>query len=150
MKLTSPAFKNGGKIPQKYTCQGEDTSPPLEIQEVPQGTKTLALLMDDPDVPLSLRPDGMWVHLVVYNIDSNIRVVEENARIGTYGFNTDGRRKYMGPCPPDREHRYFFKLFALDTALGAISTKEELLKAMEGHILAQAELMGTYVKLPTY
>jgi Raf kinase inhibitor-like YbhB/YbcL family protein len=147
MKLTSPAFKQGGKIPQKYTCQGENHSPALEIADVPPEAKTLALLMDDPDVPKSIRKEGIYIHWIAYNIDPKTKTLPEKAKLADEGINTGGKKGYIGPCPPDGEHRYFFKLYALDTKLSNIATKEDLLKAMEGHILAQAELMGTYIKV---
>jgi Raf kinase inhibitor-like YbhB/YbcL family protein len=149
MKLASDAFKHNEKIPSKYTCLGLDINPPLTISEVPEKTKSLALIMDDPDVPKKMRADGMWIHWVVYNIDPKTRSIKENVpTLGTLGKNTGGMNRYMGPCPPDREHRYYFKLYALDSMLDLApgATKEELLNAMEGHILAQCELMGRYEK----
>lgn len=148
MHVTSRAFKQGGSIPTKYTCQGADISPPLEFFEVPKEAKSLALIMDDPDVPLTLRKDGMWVHWVLYDIPVGTKAIKEGASIGTSGQNTSGQNQYMGPCPPDREHRYFFKLYALDTILNLPegASKEKLLHAIEGHILAQAELIGLYEK----
>lgn len=146
MKLMSPAFQEGESIPQKYTCQGEDINPSLHIEGIPSGTKTLALIVDDPDVPAWVRPDQMWVHWVLFNISPNSRI-DENTAPGSQGLNTAGDAIYMGPCPPDREHRYFFKLYALDTELDLQTpTKEELLKAMEGHILEETALMGRYEK----
>ena len=147
MLIESPAFKEGETIPRKYTCQGVDTSPPLTFSEIPESAKSLALIMDDPDVPAALRADQMWVHWVAFNIDPKTTAVEEGTpKLGTYGKNTGGQNRYMGPCPPDREHRYFLKLYALDIQLGLRegATKEELLKAMEGHIIAEAQLMGLY------
>ena len=149
MKLSSEAFKNNESIPAKYTCVGLDISPPLSLSDVPAEAKSLALIMDDPDVSKNLREDGMWIHWVIYNMDPKTDSIPEGvADIGTLGKNTGGLDRYMGPCPPDGEHRYFFKLYALDTQLklpeGA--TKEELLNAMEGHILAQSELMGRFDK----
>ena len=149
MKLSSEAFEHKGSIPHKYTCVGLDISPPLSLVDVPSEAKSLALIMDDPDVPRKLRADGMWVHWVLYNVDPKTSSIPEGvADLGTLGKNTGGLDRYMGPCPPDGEHRYFFKLYALDTMLklpeGA--TKEELLQAMEGHILAQSELMGRFNK----
>lgn len=149
MKLTSPAFQQKGKIPRLYTCQGENISPPLEIMQVPPQAKSLVLIMDDPDVPRTLRKDGMFVHWVVYNIVPTTIKIEENADpFGTIGKNTTGELGYMGPCPPDREHRYFFKLYAIDKMLSLPpgATKEEVLKEIEGHIIAQTELMGLYEK----
>lgn len=147
MKLTSPVFSENGSIPRKYTCQGVDISPPLSIDQVPKEAKSLALIMDDPDVPAKVRADQMWVHWVAFNIDPSTREIPESvSKLGVFGKNTGGKNCYMGPCPPDREHRYFFKLYALDTKLDLEegATKEELLKAMEGHILEETHLMARY------
>ena len=149
MKLKSSAFDHEGSIPRKYTCQGKDIIPPLEISDVAKEAKSLALIFDDPDVPEWVRKDRMWVHWVVYNIEPTKTKIEENAQpFGVLGKNSSGEKRYMGPCPPDREHRYFFKLYALDAKLdlGEGATKEELLQAMEGHILEETQLMGRYVK----
>lgn len=149
MELNSPAFDYGKEIPRRYTCQGANINPPLVIRNVPQGAKSLALIMDDPDVPKSLRPDGMYVHWVVFNIDpKTLEIKEEASKIGTLGLNTADKNEYTGPCPPDRQHRYFFKLYALDNILDLASDtrKEELLQAMEGHILDEVDLMGVYEK----
>lgn len=149
MKLTSQAFKEGGIIPSRFTCEGTDINPPLEFSSIPAGTKSLALIMDDPDVPHSLRADGLWVHWVVFNISpATHKIAEHSQPSGVRGKSTSGRNKYEGPCPPDREHRYFFKLYALDTMLDLPegATKQELEHAMKGHILAQAQLMGRYEK----
>ncbi len=149
MKLSSEAFEHNGSIPPKYTCVGLDISPPLSLSNAPSEAKSLALIMDDPDVPKKLRADGMWVHWVLYNMDPKTHSLPEGvADLGTIGKNTGGLNRYMGPCPPDGEHRYFFKLYALDTMLKLSegATKEELLEAMEGHILAQCELMGRFDK----
>jgi len=149
MKLSSEAFKQNGKIPSKYTCQGLDINPPLEISDVPEGTKSLTLIMDDPDVPERIRKDRLFVHWVVYNIDPNVREIKEGIpSLGTLGQNSGGMSRYTGPCPPDKEHRYFFKLYALDSRLSLQegATKEAVLKTMEGHILAQCELIGRFEK----
>ncbi len=149
MKLFSEAFKQNGKIPFKYTCQGLDINPPLEISDVPTEAKSLALIVDDPDVPERIRKDRLWVHWVAFNIDPKTRSIEEGIEtLGTFGRNTDGKNVYMGPCPPDKEHRYFFKLYALDSMLKLNEgiSKEELLVGMSGHILAQCELIGRYEK----
>ena len=140
MKLTSPEFKNNDTIPMKFTCQGEDVSPALEIKGVPNGAKSLALIVDDPDAPM-----GIWVHWVVYDIPVVSRI-EENSIPGKQGMNNFGRRDYGGPCPPSGTHRYFFKLYALDKKLNLKEgvTKKELEKAMDGHILEKAELVGLY------
>jgi len=147
MKLSSAAFEESGKIPAKYTCDGANINPPLEISDVPSTTKSLALIMEDPDVPKDLRPDGMWDHWVVFNIPPGTAEIPEGQEPpGTHGSGTSGNQNYFGPCPPDREHRYFFKLFALDRELDLHekATKPELEKAMEGHVLEKTELMGRY------
>lgn len=149
MKLSSEVFKQNGKIPAKYTCQGLDINPPLDISGVPAEAKSLALIVDDPDVPERVRKDRMWVHWIAFNIEPKLERIREGvSALGTFGSNTAGEAKYMGPCPPDREHRYFFKLYALDCLLQLREgvTKEELLHAMEGHILTQCELIGRYEK----
>jgi len=149
MQLSSPAFKENGRIPKLYTCEGKEFSPPLQIDHVPSDAKSLALIMDDPDVPKSLRADGMWDHWILFNILPTVRTIEENkAPLCKFGMTTSNRLEYVGPCPPDREHRYFFKLYALDTMLKLPSgvTKSQLEKEMKGHILAECRLMGRYVK----
>jgi len=147
MKLTSTAFRQGERIPSIYTCDGDNVNPPLEITGVPHEAQSLVLIMDDPDVPKKLRKDGMWDHWVVFDIPPDTRTIEENSEPGgTPGIGTNGKTGYFGPCPPDREHRYFFKVFALDTRLDlpAKSTKAQVEQAMTGHVLFHAELMGTY------
>lgn len=147
MELSSNVFTEGMRIPQKYTCHGLDINPPLTISTPPPGTKQLALLVEDPDVPLTLRADGLWVHWLLYQIAPTCREIPEGAHgIGVEGKNTGGKRGYSGPCPPDREHRYYFILYALDTPLSLPEgiTKNELLSALQGHILATAQLMGRY------
>lgn len=148
MKLGSPAFEHEGTIPSKYTCDGENISPPLKVADVPEGAKSLVLIMDDPDVPKNLRPDGMWDHWLVWNIPpETTEIIEGQGPKGVIGKNTGGKFGYQGPCPPDREHRYFFKLYALDTILDLsmeTTTKSDLEAAMQNHILSQAELMGRY------
>ncbi|MEJ2100242.1 MAG: YbhB/YbcL family Raf kinase inhibitor-like protein [Desulfobacterales bacterium] len=149
MKLTSSAFLHEKKIPAKYTCDGENVNPALSISEVPEGTQSLTLIMEDPDVPRNLRKDGMWDHWVVFNMPAELHEIQEgNEPQGTAGVGTSGETGYFGPCPPDREHRYFFKLFALDTKLDLPekSTKAAVQNAMEGHILEQTELMGRYAR----
>lgn len=149
MKLTSSAFKDGASVPPLYTCEGKNISPPLQIDSVPPRAKSLVLLMDDPDVPTRLRSDGMWDHWVVFNIPPDTRLIQEGEPpIGVFGNNTSGKPRYEGPCPPDREHRYFFKLYALDTLLSLTSgaSKKDVQTAMQGHVLAQAVLMGRYEK----
>ncbi|MDE3068772.1 MAG: YbhB/YbcL family Raf kinase inhibitor-like protein [Verrucomicrobiota bacterium] len=149
MELTSAAFANGQPIPQKYTCQGSGVSPPLAWSNAPANAMSFALIADDPDAPM-----GTWVHWVLYDLPPTAKALAENtprspvlaegAKQGLNDFKTTG---YGGPCPPPgKAHRYFFKLYALDTTLtlkpGA--TKKELLQAMEGHILAEGQLMGKY------
>jgi len=128
-------------IPDKFTCKGEDINPKLMISEIPASAKTLALIMDDPDAPM-----GTWVHWVMWNIP--LGNINENSAPGTQGVNSWGKNKYGGPCPPSGTHRYFFKVYALDTTLKLPegSTKQELLQAMKSHIIAQAELIGLYSK----
>ena len=139
--LTSPAFGNGQQIPARYTCNGEDISPPLQIANVPEGTKALALIMDDPDAP-----KGSWIHWVMFNIPPETTTIAENFAPGIQGTTDFQEIKYSGPCPPHGKHRYYFKLYALtDTLnLGPGCTKDELLMAMEGQTLMHTELMGTY------
>jgi Raf kinase inhibitor-like YbhB/YbcL family protein len=143
LKITSPAFASNGYIPARYTCDGTDISPPLEIGNIPAEAKSLTLIVDDPDAPV-----GMWVHWVVWNIDPATREIAEDSvpHAATQGKNDWKRNGYGGPCPPSGVHRYFFKLYALDTKLnlGAGTTKSNLEKAMEGHILAKSELIGLY------
>ncbi len=148
MKLISSAFGEGEMIPSKYTCDGPDISPPLEWTEAPEGVQSFALISDDPDAPV-----GTWVHWVIYDIPCNVNKLPENVpKTGTLengarqGRNDFGRTGYGGPCPPGGTHRYYFKLFALNRKLNLkpCITKKELLKAMEGHILAEAQLMGRY------
>lgn len=151
MQLTSSAFHSNGSIPPKHTCDGEDVSPELFFAHVPAEAQSLVLIMDDPDVPRHLRADGMWDHWVVFNIPPHTTHISENTNPhGTLGKNSWGDNRYQGPAPPDREHRYFFKLYALDTKLSLPqgATKHAVEQAMQGHILAQAELMGRYVKKP--
>jgi Raf kinase inhibitor-like YbhB/YbcL family protein len=145
LTVTSPAFSTGAAIPAKYTCDGEDVSPPLIFGAVPAGTRSLTLIMDDPDAPV-----GTWVHWVVWNIPAQTREIPENSLPAgaAQGKNDWKHTDYGGPCPPSRTHHYFFKLYALDTVLnlGASTTKADLERAIQGHILARGELMGTYRK----
>ena len=142
MKIKS-VFSNNAKIPVKYTCDGEDVSPPLEISEIPNGTKTLAIISDDPDAPM-----GTWVHWVVWNIkvEGKTLKIEEGQKIGIEGKNDFKNLGYGGPCPPSGTHRYFFKIYALDIDLDLVagSTKAQLESAMKNHILAKIELVGLY------
>ena len=150
MNLTSSAFAQGQPIPVRYSCKGDDVSPALAWDEPPAGTKSLALIMDDPDAPV-----GTWVHWVLFNIPVSAREWPENTPTDSIlpngaaqGITSARSHGYHGPCPPSGTHRYFFKLYALDTLLSLPSSanKADLLTAMEGHILAQAELMGTFSK----
>jgi len=140
MEITSPAFKHNEYIPAKYTCEGEDINPAFVISGIPEGTKSLALIIDDPDAPI-----GTWVHWVVFDIPPIARI-EENSVPGKLGITNSGRRDYHGPCPPSGTHRYFFKIYALDTLLNLKEgiSKGQLEKTMQGHILGKAELIGLY------
>lgn len=147
MKITSSAFEHEGSIPAKYTCDGDNISPPLEFFDVPNRTVALVLIMDDPDVPTSIRPDGMWDHWVVFDIDpTTTHVAEGQDPPGVIGVSTNGVAAYGGPCPPDKEHRYFFKLYALDAELSLSSgaTKVQVEEAMKDHVIMEAVLMGKY------
>lgn len=146
--LSSPSFSSGGGIPRRFTCDGDDVSPALEWADAPTGAQSFALIFDDPDAP-----SGNWVHWVLYDLPAPTRALAETTRPsprpeagGIHGLNSWGRSDYGGPCPPDGTHRYFFRLYALDTPLGLSpgATADQLRKAMEGHILGLAELMGTY------
>jgi len=142
MKIKSSAFENNHYIPTKYTCEGDDVSPPLTFQDVPKGIKTLALIVDDPDAP-----HGTFVHWIAWNISPNTGEFKEGGKAPDEGTNGYGEIGYRGPCPPPGSpHRYFFKLFALDTLLNMPegSTKRNLEEAMEGHIIGKAELIGLY------
>jgi len=140
MQLTSPEFNHNGYIPEKFTCEGQDINPPLAIQDIPKGTKSLSLIVDDPDAPAKV-----WVHWVVCDMPI-VYNIQENSIPGTQGINDSGDIGYGSPCPPTGVHRYFFKLYALDVKLDLTEglTKKDLEAAMEGHILAKAELVGLY------
>jgi Raf kinase inhibitor-like YbhB/YbcL family protein len=152
MKLESPSFRHQGEVPRKYTCDGEDISAALAWSDVPEGTKSLALIVDDPDAPDPANPRMTWVHWVLYNIPAAVSslpegVKEKDLPKGTLqGLNDWKRTGYGGPCPPIGRHRYFHKLYALDTVLPDLKgpTKAKLEKAMEGHVLSKAELVGLY------
>jgi Raf kinase inhibitor-like YbhB/YbcL family protein len=154
MALTSSAFTAGGEIPVVHTCEGADTSPALEWSGVPAGTRSLALVVDDPDAPDPKAPRMTYVHWVLYNIPPTATRLPEGAARGGLppgtreGTNDWKRTGYGGPCPPFGRHRYFHKLYALDVDLPDLGTptKAQLEKAMEGHVLAKAELIGTYQK----
>ncbi len=141
LQITSTAFGHNQMIPREYTCQGEDVNPSLEIRGIPPAAKSLALIMDDPDAPM-----GTWDHWLVYNI-APVERIERNSIPGVQIKNSFGRLNYGGPCPPSGTHRYFFKLYALDTTLTLPpASKKALEKAMQGHILNEAQLMGLYKK----
>ena len=142
MRITSTAFENEGAIPQKYTCQGEDVSPPLAIEDIPEGARSLALIVDDPDAPM-----GTWLHWVMFDV-APAEKIEEGAAPGRQGVNDFGKKEYGGPCPPSGTHGYFFRLFALDAELGLDegAKRSQVEEAMTGHILEKAELMGKYTK----
>ena len=151
MQIESPAFANGGAIPSVYTCDGEGINPPLSFRDVPKEAKSLALIVDDPDIPESAKKSysvEVWDHWIIWNISpETVEINQDSVPVGAViGKNTSGNNLYGPPCPPDREHRYFFKLYALDTTLELNPNTKglELIKAMQGHILIEAELMGRY------
>jgi Raf kinase inhibitor-like YbhB/YbcL family protein len=152
LKLTSLAFRHGGEIPAKYTCDGNDVSPPLAWSAVPANAKSLALVVDDPDAPDPAAPRMIWVHWVLYNIPPRATSLAEAVKAlpagPLEGLNDWGRSGYGGPCPPIGRHRYFHKLYALDVVLPDLGkpSKLKLESRMKGHIVAQAELVGTYQK----
>ncbi len=154
LRLQSPAFEHLGKIPRRFTCEGEDVSPPLSWTDPPPGTRSFALLVEDPDAPDPEAPKMTWVHWVLYNLPPEARGLEEAVRrerlpAGTLEGRNDWKRTgYGGPCPPIGRHRYFHRLYALDAMLPELKdkTRAALLKAMEGHVLGGAELIGTYQK----
>ena len=139
--VKSPVFENNQLIPAKYTCDGDNVNPPLTIEGVPEGAKSLVLIADDPDCPT-----GTWNHWLVWNIPSTTRKIEENKVPGTEGISTYRKHAYGGPCPPSGTHRYFFKVYALDAKLDltANAEKKDVEKAMESHVLAEGELVGLY------
>jgi len=143
MKISSPAFGTNQTIPLKYTCDGENINPPLQIYDVPVGTKSLVLISDDPDAPM-----GIWVHWTAWNISPETKEIgENNAPIGAVeGMTSFGDKGYGGPCPPSGTHRYFFKLYALDSILDlpTIAKAADIEKAIKGHILDKTELIGLY------
>lgn len=154
LTLTSKAFEHGGEIPPVHTCTDRDNSPPLCWKNVPANSRSLALIMDDPDAPDPAAPKMTWVHWLLYNLPPGSTGLPEQVSTvklpaGTReGLNDWRRTGYGGPCPPIGRHRYFFKLYALDTMLTDLQhpTKERLMAAMEGHVIARAELIGTYQK----
>ena len=149
LSITSGAFPAGGEIPRKYTCDGDDLAPPLAFEGVPEGAHSLALIVDDPDAPDPAAPKRVWVHWVLHDLPPDTAGLPEGGDTppgARAGSNDWGRTGYGGPCPPIGRHRYFFRLYALDTVLGDLGApgKAKLLAAMEGHVVARAELMGTY------
>jgi Raf kinase inhibitor-like YbhB/YbcL family protein len=154
MTITSPVFSPGGEIPTRYTCEGDGISPPLAWSTPPSGTQSLALIVDDPDAPDPKAPKMTWVHWVLYNLSPSADGLPEAVAAGALpagtreGLNDWKRSGYGGPCPPIGRHRYFHKLYALDTVLPDLGrpSKVALERAMQGHILARAELLGTYAK----
>ncbi len=151
LTLTSPAFRDGGDMPVRHTCQGADVSPPLAWSGVPAGAKSLALIVDDPDAPDPAAPKVTWVHWVLYDIPPDANGLPEGAALphgALQGTNDFQHARYNGPCPPVGRHRYFLKLYALDTMLPDLGkpNKAALENAMRGHVVAHAELIGTYQK----
>ena len=150
LTLTSSAFENGAAIPQQFTCDGANISPALSISGVPEGTMSLVLIMDDPDVPTVVRPEGVFDHWVLYAIPPDTREIPENSLAGDTGLNGAGKDAYTGPCPPSQfepaEHRYYFTLYALDNTptFAKTPTKAEVLAAIDGHVIESAELMGRF------
>ena len=145
MKITSPAFKNNSLIPAKYTCDGEDINPELDISDLPDGVKSLVLIIDDPD-----SPSGTWVHWILLNINSEINKIREDSvpNGAIQGMNSWRKREYGGPCPGSGTHRYMFKLYALDKILDldGDADKNIVERAMKKHVLAQTQLIGLYLR----
>jgi len=144
MKITSSAFQQGGNIPSKFSCDGANTSPPLQISDVPSGAKSLVLVVDDPDAP-----SGLFTHWAIWNISPQTSTIAEGSTPkGVQGTNDFGRSGYGGPCPPSGTHRYYFKIFALDRELDLSSSakRSQLDAAMKGRVIAQGELMGRYAR----
>ena len=141
MQITSPAFEYNERIPEKFTCDGDNFNPTLEIEDVPEDAQSLVLIVDDPDAPM-----GTWVHWVVFNIPPETGFIAENSVPGTLGINDFKKLDYGGPCPPSGTHRYFFRVYALDIKLNLAegATKSDVERHMKGHVLDEAELMGTY------
>lgn len=150
--LKSTAFENGGEIPVRYTCQGEDISPPLSWSGVPEGTRSLALIIEDPDAPDPAAPERTWVHWVLYNLPPTVPGLPENVATlpegALEGINDWERKGYGGPCPPVGRHRYFHILYALDITVKELSypDKQQLWQVIAGNVLAEAQLVGTYQK----
>lgn len=150
MNITSPAFADGNSIPSKYTCDGENARIPLEFVDIPSNAKSLVLICDDPDIPQFVKDKfgiEKYDHWVVFNIPPETKQFDGN--VGVLGKNSAGNAAYTGPCPPDKEHRYFFYLYALDRMLDLKKgvTKQEVLSAMKDHVIAQAQLVGRYERI---
>ncbi|GIU69332.1 MAG: hypothetical protein KatS3mg002_0568 [Candidatus Woesearchaeota archaeon] len=145
MRIYSPEFNDNSMIPKKFTCQGQDINPQLLFEDIPENAKTLVLIMDDPDAPM-----GTWVHWVLFNIPSDVTGIPEDSvpDNAVQGLNSWSKNNYGGPCPPSGTHRYFFKLYAIDTelALDDTATKKDVEQAMQGHIIEKAEYVGLYKK----
>lgn len=141
MKLSSNAFTNGGMIPSKFTCKGENVNPELRWSDIPNGTKSLALIVDDPDAPV-----GTWVHWLVKDIAADVTEIKEDSVPGTQVRNDFGKEDYGGPCPPSGTHRYLFRLYALDVETFEASGKRDFYKKVEEHKIGEAALMGRYSK----
>ena len=151
MKLKASAFQNEGRIPSEFTCDGPNVNPPLTISDVPADAQSLVLIMDDPDVPKKIRKDGVWDHWVVYNIPPDVQEIGKGHEPpGVRGIGTSGDAGYFGPCPPDREHRYFFRLYALDSMLDLPpgADKKTVEKALAHHVIEKTTLMGRYGRHP--
>jgi Raf kinase inhibitor-like YbhB/YbcL family protein len=153
LKIESPGFATGGDMPSRYTCDDANTSPPLRFSGLPDGVKSLALIVDDPDAPDPAAPKRVFVHWVLYNLPATVRELEEGVTRAALpadareGINDNGHTGYDGPCPPIGRHRYFHKLYALDVVLpdlGPDTRKTDLERAMRGHVLAEASIIGTY------
>lgn len=152
MSLSSPAFEHKGSIPAEYTCDGKDVSPELNWKDIPDNAQSLVLIVDDPDAPDPAAPKIIWVHWILYNLPVHTIGLAKGVRDGDlpmgtlHGLNNWNSTGYNGPCPPVGRHRYFFKLYALDTELPDLSrpNKAKLIKAMEGHLIEKAVLLGTY------
>jgi Raf kinase inhibitor-like YbhB/YbcL family protein len=142
MELTSKKFENNEMIPKKYSCKGQDVNPPLEIKDIPDGTESMVLIVDDPDAPM-----GTWTHWVLYNINPKDHI-EENSIPGLQAFNDFDKKNYGGPCPPSGTHRYFFRLYALDKKIQDQEgkTREDVEKEMQGHVIDKTELIGLFKK----
>ncbi|MDB4955407.1 MAG: hypothetical protein JWO36_2976 [Myxococcales bacterium] len=150
LRVVSPAFGFGGTIPIEYTCEGADIPPPLSWTSPPPGTKSIAVIVEDPDAPNPKAPERTWTHWIVTGVPADVTTLDAGGFVPegtTFGTNDYGQRSWNGPCPPIGRHRYFFKVYALDIELRSPGiTRLELLAAMKGHILARGELIGTYEK----